>query len=114
MGKRCEDAEDEFSLCGRGVDVLLVGDEVHAEVSELVEGVDEGLGRAGEAVVSPDEDDVHEALPNVVEEALVVGSVFVRACGVVHVLAGDVKPSTAGVLSQLQKLGFGVLTFVEG
>ncbi len=78
MGKRCEDAEDEFSLWGRGVDVLLVGDEVYAEVSELVEGVDEGLGRAGESVVSPDEDDVHLALACIVEEALVVSSVFVR------------------------------------
>ncbi len=86
MGKGSEDAEDECSLWGRGVDVLLKRNEVNSEVSELVEGVDECLGRAGEAVVSPDEDDVDLSLSDVVEEELVVGSVFVRACGVVHVL----------------------------
>ncbi len=72
MGKRCEDAEDERSLWGRRVDVFLKRNEVNAEVSELVEGVDEGLGRAGEAVVSPDKDDIHLSLAYVVEEALVV------------------------------------------
>ncbi len=75
--------------------------------------VDEGLGRAGEAVVSPNKDDVHLSFSNIVEKPLVVGSVFVRAGGVIHVLAGDVEPSPVGVLSQLQKLGFGVLAFVE-
>ena len=99
MGKGSEDAEDECSLWGRRVDVLLKGDEVHAEASELVEGVDEGLGRAGEAVVSPDEDDVYLSFSNIVEEELVIGSVFVGAGGVVYVLAGDVKPSTACCLA---------------
>ena len=114
MGKGSEDAEDECSLWGRGVDVLLKRNEVHAEASELVEGVDEGLGRAGESVVSPDEDDVHLSFSCVVKEALVVGAVFVCACGVVNVFIDDVEPSPAYVLSQLQKLGFGVLAFVEG
>jgi len=114
LGKRCEDAEDERSLWGRGVDVLLKRNEVNAEVSELIEGVDEGLGQAGESVLSPDEDDVNLSFSDVVEEALVVGSLFGGACGVVHVLAGDVKPSTTGVLSKLEELGFWVLAFVEG
>ncbi len=114
LGKRGEDAEDERSLWGRGVDVLLVGDEVDAEAPELIEGVDEGLGRAGESVVPPDEDDVHLSFPNVVEEALVVGSLFGRACGVVNVFVGNVKASTLGILSKLEELGFWVLAFVEG
>ncbi len=114
LGEGGEDAEDEFSLWGRGVDVLLKRNEVNAEVSELVEGVDECLGRTGESVVSPDEDDVHLSLAYVVEEALVVGAIFIRARGVVNVFVDDVEPSTTGVLPQLQKLGFGVLAFVEG
>ena len=114
MGKRCEDTEDECSLWSGGVDVLLIADEVHAEVSELVERIDEGLGGAGEAVVSPDEDDVHLSLSCVVKEALIVSSVFVRACGVVNVFVDDVESSTLGVLSKLEELGFWVLAFVEG
>ncbi len=112
--KGSEDAKYQLSLWGRGVDVLLVGDEVHAERPELVEGVDKGLGRAGEAVVSPDEDDVNLSLAYVVEEELVVGSIFCGAGRVVHVLAGDVEPSTAGILPKLEELGFRVLAFVEG
>jgi len=94
--------------------VLLKGDEVNAEVSEFVEGVDECLGRAGESVVPPDEDDVHLSLAYVVEQALVVGSLFCGAGGVVNVFVGNVEASTLGVLSKLEKLGFGVLAFVEG
>ncbi len=81
----------------------MIQNEVHAEVSELIEGVDEGLGRAGEAVVSPNKDDVHLSFSNIVEEPLVVGSVFVRAGGVIHVLAGDVEPSLACVLPKLEE-----------
>jgi len=114
LGKGSEDGEYQLSLWGRGVNVLLEGDEVYAEVSELVEGIDEGLGRAGESVVSPDEDDVHLSLSGVVEEALVVGSVFVGACGVVYILICYFKPSTLCILSELEELGFGVLAFVEG
>jgi len=72
------------------------------------------LGRAGESVVSPNEDNVHLSFAYVVEQALIVHPLFVRACGVVHVFVGNVKAPTLGVLSQLQKLGFWILASVVG
>ena len=114
LGEARHHTEHQLALRGRGVDVLLVADEVDAERPELHERVDERLGRAGEAVVAPDQDDVDRALAHGLHEALELRPVVVGARGEVDELDGDLKAAARGVLAELAQLGLGILAAIVG
>ena len=89
-------------------------DEVNPEAPELVEGVDEGAGGAGEAGVAEHHHNVHLALPDGFEELLVAGAVLGAARGVVKRFTGDGKAAPSGLLAALPELRFGVLVLILG
>ena len=64
--------EEEATVGGRGVDVLLKGDEVYVEVPELIDGKDEFDGGSSKPVVAPDKYHIDLALAYIVKETLVV------------------------------------------
>jgi hypothetical protein len=115
LGKAGHDGEDQLSLGRGGVDVLLEGDEVHAQALKFRECVDKCPRRAGKPVVAPDKHYVYLALADGIEHGPVVGTVFVAACRVVDKLAGDSKAAGLGVGAELAQLGFwALLAFVGG
>src|SRR3954453_23530792 len=81
---------------------------------ELAQRVDQRPGRAGEAVVAPDQGDIELALARRLEELLVPRPGLGGAGGVVDELADDAEAAALGVLSQGPELGLGVLAAVLG
>lgn len=99
---------------GRGIHPFLVAHEVHAQGLELLQSIDEGLGGAGETVVTPDQDDVYPSLPGGVQESSVLLTLLRRAGGVVDELLDDVESPCLGVGPELAELGLGVLSRIVG
>lgn len=56
FGDGADDLEDELTGRGRGVEVVVVRDEVDPQGPELVQGVDEILERTAQAVELPDQE----------------------------------------------------------
>ena len=61
MGQRGHDVENQLARGRSGIDVFLVGDEVHAQALEFLQCIDQRLGRARKPVVAPDQ--YHIELP---------------------------------------------------
>ena len=86
----------------------------HPARLELGERVDQRPGRAGEAVVAPDQDDIELPLARRLEKPLVPRPHLGRAGGVVDELADHAEAAALGVLAQGPELGLGVLAAVLG
>jgi hypothetical protein len=82
--------------------------------NSLHQGVDQGLGGAGEAVVAPHQHHVDLAPARRLEQPLVARPVVPRPRGVVDELGGDGEAAAVGVVTELPQLGLGVLALVVG
>src|SRR5262245_19529520 len=63
LGERGQDREDRLPLRSRRVDVFLIGDKIHPQAMELVQGLHQRLGGSGKAIVPPDQHHIDVALP---------------------------------------------------
>ena len=92
----------------------MIGDEVHAQAVELVQGAHQGLRRAGKLVIAPDQRDIHLPLASHLQQGSVPGTVLPRPTGILDVLAHAQEPSTRGIFPEGEELGLRVLAFVRG
>src|SRR3954447_21709250 len=81
---------------------------------ELAQRVDQRPGRAGEAVVAPDQHDIELALARRLEQPLIPRPRLDGARGVVDEFPDHAEAATLGVLAQGPELGLGVLAAVLG
>src|SRR4051794_24344979 len=114
LGQVGHHPEHQLPLRRGRVHVLLVADEGDTSRLELSKRVDQGAGRASEAIVAPDEHDIELALARRLEELLVLGPRLSGAGGAVDELADHAEAATLGVLAQRTQLGLGVLAAVLG
>jgi hypothetical protein len=67
------DPEDQLALRCRGIGAFALTDEIDAQGAELLEGIDQLLHRAREAVVAPDQQNIEPALAGRIQQALILG-----------------------------------------
>jgi len=114
LGDGADDLEDELAGRGRGVEAVVVRDEVDPEGPELVQGDDQILERTAEAVEFPDQEDLELYLAGGREHGL-EGRAFGVAAGRVLVdeLFEDGPAGAGDVLPELVELHIDLL-FVRG
>jgi hypothetical protein len=112
LGQVGHHPEHELALRRGRVHVLLVADESHPARLELTERIDQRPGRAGEAVVAPDQHHIEPALADDLEELLVLRPGLGRAGGMVDELPDHDEAAPLGVFAQGSELGLRVLTSV--
>ena len=86
LGQARHDGENHLPLGIAGVDPLLVRNEVHATALEFLQGIDERLGRSGEAIIAPDEHHIHPPFAHRLEQPPVVAPILGGAGGVIDEL----------------------------
>jgi hypothetical protein len=114
LGEVRHHAEYELALRRGRVHVLLIADESHSPRLELAERIDECPGRAGEAIVAPDQHHIELALAYGLEKLLVLLPGLGRTGGMVDILPHHAEAAPLGILAQGLQLGLGVLSPILG
>jgi len=105
-----DDGEDRLTQRRAGVDLLAQGDELHVEMAEEFEALDQVPHGASEAVEGYDHDDIDAAGFHLDHQTVERWAAILRARDAVIDVLGDVFPSTStAVVAEIAKLSLGVL-----
>ena len=109
FGDHADDGDDGAAQRPAGIDLLAEADELDVEVVELVEDLEEVFHRSGDAIGSPDQDDIEAAAAGIVHQIAESRASRLGSGDVVDVLVDDLEATLAGHLDQIAALGLGVL-----
>ena len=95
-----------------GVDIFAEADELDLYMIEFVQDLEEVADGAGQAVESPDHDNLEPAMPGIGHQLVEAGALRLGAADLVGVLLDDLVTALLGQLAQVVKLRLRVL--IEG
>ena len=109
LGDTADDHRDRAAKRARGINIFSEADELHIQVGEFVENLQEVTGGAGEAIKGPDHDDIDLAAADVSQHLIEAGAPRFHSAESVRVLLNDLKATLRGQAAQIMKLRLGVL-----
>jgi len=104
-----DDDDDSPAQRAAGVDLFAEADELDVEPVQFIQDFQEVLGRPGDPVRSPDQDDIEPAAAGIPQQAIETGAARLRAADPVRILFDDLIAALAGHLLEIVELGFRML-----
>jgi hypothetical protein len=104
-----DDDDDGPAQRTGGVDIFPEADELDVETIEFIQDFKVVLDGASDPVASPDQNNIEVAAAGIGHHMIQSGAACLHAADPVRIFLNDVKTTLSGHLTQIMKLGLGVL-----